>query len=162
MNAYYNSILNDPKLADHQLALGAVCELLDRRWRANAPPTTRSEALSLIELSNDWGKAVGNGEGILRAAFHKGVLGLHRPEPVEDPAMGIPVRPPAHVKPPAIQSMQSHLRGLAWGSLKSHDPAAQSLMKQVDTLASRTTRAAGRIADAPASALEDKDCDWSP
>ena len=134
MNAYYGRILNDDWLRKHKMALGAICELLDRRARG-VRGIAEVDALRLIRVGKDGGGAAKDASAVLQAALDKGVLGMFQPEPVDDPTRGIPISPPVRIRPPSIKSMHTHLRGLMWGGVGAQDAVALSMMEQIDALA---------------------------
>lgn len=118
--AYYEGRLASPPLANHRLALSAVCELLHRRsTRGKAVQAT--EALNLLEVVDDLGRPVQDGEPTLNAAVAKGVLGQSR--------VGLSV-----VTVPPIQSMQTHLRDVLRKVQPDSPEVATPLLRRVDEL----------------------------
>ena len=118
--AYYEGRLGNAALANHRLALGAVCELLHRRI-ARGKTVRAAEALDLLEVINDLGRPVQDGEPILNAAIAKGVLGQNR--------VGLTV-----ITAPPIQSMQNHLRDVLRRVQMDAPEITQTLMRRVDKL----------------------------
>ena len=118
--AYYEGRLGSTALSDHRLALSAVCELLHRR-SARGKTVQAAEALDLLEVVNDLGRPVQDGELILNAAVAKGVLGQNRD--------GLAV-----ITVPPIQSMQTHLRDILRTVQLDAPELALPLMQRVDEL----------------------------
>ena len=118
--AYYEGRLGSAALANHRLALSAVCELLHRR-SAQGKTVQAAEALDLLEVANDLGRPVQDGEPILNAAVAKGVLGQNR--------VGLAV-----IAAPPIQSMQTHLRDILHTVQLNAPELALPLMRRVDEL----------------------------
>ena len=118
--AYYEGRLGSAALANHRLALSAVCELLHRR-SARGKTVQATEAMDLLEVINDLGRPVRDGEPILNAAVAKGVLGQNR--------VGLAV-----ITVPPIQSMQTHLRDILRTVQLDAPEMAQTLMRRVDEL----------------------------
>ena len=118
--AYYEGRLTSVALANHILALSAVCELLHRRSvRGKAVQAT--EALQLLEAVDDLGRPVQDGDPILSAAVAKGFLGQNR--------VGLAV-----ITAPPIQSMQTYLRGILHTAQLDAPEMGQPLMRRVDEL----------------------------
>ena len=117
---YYEGRLGSPALAGHRLALSAVCELLHRR-SARGKIVQASEALRLLEVIDDLGRPVRDGEPILNAAVAKGVLGQDR--------VGL-----AAITVPPIQFMQTHLRDILRAVRMDAPELALPLMRRVDEL----------------------------
>ena len=118
--AYYEGRLDNAVLANHRLALSAVCELLRRR-SARGKTVQATEALDLLEVIDDLGRPVQDGEPILNAAVAKGVLGQNR--------VGLAV-----ITAPPIQSMQTHLRNILHTVQLDAPELALPLMRRVDEL----------------------------
>ena len=118
--AYYEGRLGSAALANHRLALSAVCELLHRR-NARGKTVQATEALGLLEVVNDLGRPVQDGEPILNAALARGVLGQNR--------VGL-----ATITVPPIQSMQTHLRDILRTARLDAPETALPLMRRVDAL----------------------------
>ena len=118
--AYYEGRLGSAALTNHKLALSAVCELLHRRSLLGKT-VQAAEALDLLEVVNDLGRPVQDGEIILNAAVAKGVLGQNRD--------GLAV-----ITVPPIQSMQTHLRDILHTVQLDAPELALPLMQRVDEL----------------------------
>ena len=117
---YYEGRLANVALTNHTIALSAVCELLHRR-SARGKTVRAAEACGLLEVIDDLGCPVQDGEPILDAAFAKGVLGKGR------------VRL-AIITPPLIQSMRTYLRDIMCEALLELPEIAQPLVRRVDEL----------------------------
>ena len=118
--AYYEGRLGSAALSNHRLALSAICELLHRR-SARGKTVQATEAMDLLEVVNDLGRPVQNGEPILNAAVAKGVLGQNQ--------VGLAV-----ITVPPIQSMQTHLRGILRTVQLDAPELALPLVRRVDEL----------------------------
>ena len=117
---YYEGRLDNPALIAHRFALSAVCELLHRR-SARGKIVQAAEALDLLEVVNDLGRPVQDGEPILNAAVARGILGRKR------------VRL-AIITAPPIQSMQTYLRELLRMVQLEAPELAEPLSRRVDEL----------------------------
>ena len=118
--AYYEGRLTSPSLANHRLALSAVCELLHRR-SLRGKTVKATEALQLLEVVDDLGRPVPDGEPALSDAVAKGVLGRN--------GVGLTV-----ITAPPIQSLQTYLRDILRTTQRDALETAQPLMRRVDEL----------------------------
>lgn len=125
-SAYYLHILKDDRLHGHQMALGAVCELI-RRMDARGGFVERDAAMSLLAVADDYGRSVADGCAVLDAAVAKGVLGEANMTLDDDAVIEI-------VNAPPIQSMQTHLRRKLQYGMNKSKPAAASLLRKVDDM----------------------------
>ena len=125
---YYEGRLSNSSLANHRLALSAVCELLHRRI-AGDRIVTRAESLSLLKLSDDDGEPVQNGRDVLDAAIAKGVLGQTNRRAGQG-RIGLTA-----ITPPPIQFMQTHLRDILRAAQMEAPELAEPLLRRVDELA---------------------------
>lgn len=125
-SAYYLHILKDDRLHGHQMALGAVCELI-RRMDARGGFVERDAAISLLAVADDYGRPVADGCAVLDAAVAKGVLGEANMT-LDDEAVI------ETVNAPPIQSMQTHLRRKLQYGMDKDKPAAASLLRKLDDM----------------------------
>ena len=110
---YYQKRLGSENIKSHKVALGAIGTLFDR---AGGSPVRWTDALSLLKMGNDHGKALTDEEAeqVLQAAINKGVFSE------------APGEAATKLQPPPIPSMQHHLVTLF--DKEAQDNPTQSLL----------------------------------
>ena len=123
---YYRLRLDSPVLENHQMALGALCELFERRKDAGqAPRVDRDDALDIIEAANDRSSPVSQEDSgdILQMALGRGVLATSAEEDGQPDGR--------FIEPPPIPSLSTHLRAWYLECLANRKPAALALRDHI-------------------------------